>query len=93
MGSDCTIRSLGGVLERTEIDPSDNILTNVYWIDVNKSLQDYSKFVQKNALTKPPGGANSVEKVNRWKSANEQNKHHKGYVWWINTITFIHINC
>lgn len=41
LGSDCTIRSLGGVLERTEIDPSDNELTNVYWIDINKSLHNY----------------------------------------------------
>lgn len=41
IGSDNTIKSLGGVLERTEVDPSDNKLTNVYWIDVDKSLDNY----------------------------------------------------
>lgn len=41
LGSNKTITSLGGVLERSEIDPSDNTLTNVYWIDVNDSLEKY----------------------------------------------------
>ena len=30
LGSDRTLKALGGVLERTEVDPEDNILTNVY---------------------------------------------------------------
>lgn len=41
LGSDRTIKALGGILERCEIDPSDNELTNVYWIDVNESLEKY----------------------------------------------------
>ena len=43
IGSDATIRALGGVLERTAIDPSDITLTNVYWIDVAKSLEDHGQ--------------------------------------------------
>ena len=41
LGSDRTIKALGGVLERCEIDPWDNELTNVYWIDVNDSIEKY----------------------------------------------------
>ena len=43
LGSDKTIKALGGILERCEIDPWDNELTNVYWIDVNNSLEKYKK--------------------------------------------------
>lgn len=42
LGSDNTIKALGGILERSEIDPSDNTLTNVYWIDVEESINRYS---------------------------------------------------
>lgn len=49
LGSDKTIQALGGVLERSEIDPSDGTLTNVYWIDVedsiNKYYDVYSKYI------------------------------------------------
>ena len=41
IGSDKTIRDLGGILERCEIDPSDNTLTNVYWINVLESIDKY----------------------------------------------------
>lgn len=41
LGSDKTIKALGGILERREIYPSDNTLTNVYWIDVEKSINRY----------------------------------------------------
>ena len=41
LGSDKTIQALGGVLERCEKDPYDGELTNVYWIDVNESLEKY----------------------------------------------------
>ena len=41
IGSDNTIKSLGGILERSEVDPSDDTLTNVYWINVNESLEKY----------------------------------------------------
>ena len=41
LGSDKTIKALGGILERCEIDPSDGELTNVYWINVNDSIEKY----------------------------------------------------
>ena len=41
LGSDKTIKALGGVLERCERDPWDGEMTNVYWIDVNESLEKY----------------------------------------------------
>ena len=52
LGSDRTMKSLGGVLERTEIDPYDGILTNVYWFDVdnciNKYKSVYEQFIDLN---------------------------------------------
>ncbi len=52
IGSDKTIRALGGILERCEVDPTDNDLTNVYWIDVEESLVNnydkYEQYVDKN---------------------------------------------
>lgn len=41
LGSDKTLRALGGSLERTEIDPSDGALTNVYWFDVDGTIEKY----------------------------------------------------
>lgn len=41
IGSDKTIQALGGVLERSEIDPSDTTLTNVYWINIEESINRY----------------------------------------------------
>ena len=41
LGSDRTLKALGGVLERTEVNPEDNILTNVYWFDVDNCLEKY----------------------------------------------------
>ena len=46
-GSDKTIKSLGGVLERRETDPWDNELTNVYWIDIDNSLEKYKDKYEK----------------------------------------------
>ena len=52
LGSNKTIKALGGVLERTEIDPSDNEKNNIYWINVNESLKEnkdiYEKFISNN---------------------------------------------
>ena len=39
LGSDRTLKALGGKLERTEVDPSDGVLTNVYWFDVEKTIE------------------------------------------------------
>lgn len=51
LGSDKTIQALGGVLERCEVDPIDNELTNVYWINVLDSIEKYQekydKFIYK----------------------------------------------
>lgn len=41
LGSDGTIRALGGILEKCEMDPNDNTLTNAYWIDVDDSIEKY----------------------------------------------------
>lgn len=41
LGSDKTLKALGGKLERTEVDPSDGILTNVYWFDVDETIKKY----------------------------------------------------
>lgn len=56
IGSDKTIKSLGGILERSEIDPSDNTLTNVYWIKTRDSINQYShlysKYIEENIILK-----------------------------------------
>lgn len=52
LGSDKTIRALGGILERCEIDPSDNELTNVYWINVNESIEKYKDVYGQNISKK-----------------------------------------
>lgn len=49
LGSDGTLKALGGTLERTEVDPSDGVLTNVYWFDVNDTIENY-KDVYKDSI-------------------------------------------
>ncbi len=51
LGSDKTLKALGGELERTEIDPSDGTLTNVYWIDIDESLSKYKDIYGPNIST------------------------------------------
>ena len=41
IASSKTMTSLGGILDRTEIDPYDGILTSVYYIDISASLTKY----------------------------------------------------
>ena len=41
LGSAKTMQSLGGVLERTEVDPFDGVLTSVYWFNVNETIHKY----------------------------------------------------
>ena len=54
LGSDKTIQALGGILERSEIDPRDNELDNIYWINVNDSIdkyeEQYDKYVYKKKV-------------------------------------------
>ena len=49
LGSDKTIKALGGILERCELDEVDNTMTNVYWINVDESIKkyrnEYSKYI------------------------------------------------
>lgn len=52
LGSDRTLKALGGVLERTEVDPADGILTNVYWFDVDNCLEKY-KDIYSPLISKP----------------------------------------
>lgn len=47
IASSKTMESLGGILERTEIDPYDGILTSIYWIDVPQSINKYKEEYQK----------------------------------------------
>ena len=41
IGSDKTLQALGGTLERTEVDPSNGVLTKVYWFNVDETIQKY----------------------------------------------------
>ena len=41
IASDKTIQALGGILERCEKDPSDDEMTNVYWINVEEALTNF----------------------------------------------------
>lgn len=41
IGSYKTMEALGGIMEREEINPSDGLLTKVYYFDVNKSIKAY----------------------------------------------------
>ena len=43
IGSNKTILALGGKLEKTGIDISDNTMTNYYWINVKESIENYSE--------------------------------------------------
>ncbi len=43
LGSEKTIKALGGIFERSGIDPYDNELTNVYWIKVNDAIDKYKE--------------------------------------------------
>jgi len=48
IGSDKTLKALGGTLTRTEVDPSDGTLTNVYWFDVEKTINKYKDIYEPN---------------------------------------------
>ena len=43
-GSNKTIQALGGVLESSRVE--NDVLENVYWIDVSKSLDEYRDIYQ-----------------------------------------------
>lgn len=56
LGSDKTLKALGGKLERTEVDPSNGILTNVYWFNVDETIEkyknEYEPYIANNIKTK-----------------------------------------
>ena len=52
LGSAKTMQALGGKLERTEVDPSDGILTSVYWFDVNETVNKYQNVFKNNICIK-----------------------------------------
>ncbi len=41
LGSDKTIKALGGVLDRHEVNQENGELANVYWIDVDDAIEKY----------------------------------------------------
>ena len=41
IGSDKTLKALNGKLERSEIDPLDGVLVNVYWFNVEETINNY----------------------------------------------------
>lgn len=43
LGSDKTLKALGGDLTRTEINPSNGVLTNTYWFNIDKTLDNYKE--------------------------------------------------
>ena len=55
IGSNKTIKALGGILEKKEIDNWDNKLTNYYWIDVDSAIKKYKsiyeQFISRKKLT------------------------------------------
>ena len=52
LGSVKTMQALDGKLERTEVDPSDGILTSVYWFDVNETIDKYQNVFKNNICIK-----------------------------------------
>ncbi|MGN1358541.1 MAG: GNAT family N-acetyltransferase [Bacilli bacterium] len=48
LGSSKTMQALGGILERTEIDPYDGVLTSVYWFNVDETIDKYREVFKNN---------------------------------------------
>lgn len=48
LGSSKTMQALGGILERTEIDPYDGVLTSVYWFNVDETIVKYKEVFKNN---------------------------------------------
>ena len=39
-------KTLGGKLERTKINPLDGLLTNVYWFNVEETINNYKSIYE-----------------------------------------------
>ena len=48
LGSSKTMQALGGILERTEIDPYDGVLTSVYLFNVDETIVKYKEVFKNN---------------------------------------------
>lgn len=51
-GSIKTIEALGGTLEKTDIDPYDGILTNIYLFNVEETINKYKEAFKNNIYIK-----------------------------------------
>ena len=52
LGSDNTLKAFDGKLERSEIDPSDGTLTNVYWFNVDETLDKFKDVYEPSIVRK-----------------------------------------
>lgn len=52
LGSVKTIEALGGTLEKTDIDPYDGILTNIYLFNVEETINKYKETFKNNIYIK-----------------------------------------
>ena len=50
LASNKTIKAFRGFLERTEIDPNDNTESNIYWINVDESLEKNKTYMTNTYL-------------------------------------------
>ena len=50
LASDRTIKALGGVFDRSEVDLEDNKITKIYWINVEESIEKYKDIYDKYIL-------------------------------------------
>lgn len=48
LGSVRTMEALGAILEKTEIDSYDGVLTSVYWFNVNETIDKYKETFKNN---------------------------------------------
>lgn len=48
LGSSRTMQSLGGMLERIEVDPYDGLLTSVYWFNADETIERYNDIFKDN---------------------------------------------
>ena len=48
------LKALGGKLERTEINPLDGLLTNVYWFNVEDTINNYKDVYEPSICINKP---------------------------------------
>lgn len=50
IASNKSLEALGAELERTEVDPYDGILTNVYWLNVNDTINNFKEKYEQHII-------------------------------------------